>query len=144
MTLGEGVGRAVLALACVSVATNGAADVPDSIVGTWDLAPIAPVGAPSSSVAVVKPTLSLTITAETYTWDPGCAPATTFSYEVVGGNARLVVVDLVDAGGKHITRNIRLVEEGLAFDLPATECRSPGAAACATPRVLYFNRAASE
>jgi hypothetical protein len=144
MTLARDVGRALLGLACVSVATTGASDVPDSIVGTWDLAPTAPLGAPSSSVAVAKPTLTLTITADTYTWDPGCAPATTFNYQIVGGNAGLVVVDLVDASGKHVTRNIRLVEKGLAFDVPATECRSPSAAACTTPRVLYFNRAASE
>jgi len=82
----------------------------------------APMPPPTPSA---DPTITVTITDETMTWETPNQPTKTFSYKVTGGNAALVHLELIDEEGKQTAGSVRLIEGGLAMDLPGGECPPP-------------------
>jgi len=133
----------LLLLVLTSVPASG--EIPDSIVGTWNLDMLrtmnehldrmaqarpdvisseiaqAQKSAMSKQTAQISTQVVITITKDSITTTNANAEPITTPYTVIGGNSRLVVVESKDPEGYESVVNIRLVEDGIAVE--TTNCR---------------------
>ncbi len=129
----------------VAVAAS-AAEIPDSIVGTWQFDLLRTVSEQVDRVArlhpdIINPDMAkaqksalskstdmpethilLTVSEDTITVEGTDSFLTTNSYTVIGGNSRLLVVESTDEDGYRSVLNIRLVDGGIAVE--TTDCRN--------------------
>ena len=136
----------VLLVVFGTVCTAQASEPPESIIGTWqvdlvrtmtehlermaasgrasvDPAHIASMQATFSRQAVQQQIRSaaITITEDAIISSDPNSGTTRIRYKVIGGNARLVVVESLDDGFESVV-NIRLVDTGIAIE--TTDCRT--------------------
>ena len=145
--LGEQMKKYCLVL-LVPLATAHADGIPDSIIGEWifdsartmsehwlkieakqNVDPIAyqqKVDKMKERLSKVAPEVdaqaSLSITSSTFTIKNDNSGTQVFSYQEIGGNSRLVVIEYSDSNGFEGIGKIRLVDGGLAFE--QTDCQT--------------------
>ena len=126
------------------IAVNSLAQAPDSIIGVWHFDAVRTmtealerraekeperftremVDAQRVSIASLPtqavPEVTLTISETTISTKNRSMSATSYPYRVIGGNARLVIVEVTDEQGFQTITNVHLLEDGIAIG--STDC----------------------